>query len=34
LPSEEIAMADAVFLLLSLALFYAAIRYTKWSDRV
>jgi len=27
-------MMDAVFLLLTVALFYAAIRYTKWSDRV
>jgi len=27
-------MMDAVFLLLSLVLFYGAIRYTKWSDRV
>ena len=27
-------MMDAVFLLLTLALFYAAIRYAKWSDRV
>jgi uncharacterized membrane protein len=28
------AMMDAVFLLLSLVLFYGAIRYAKWSDRV
>jgi len=25
---------DAVFILFSLLLFYFAIRYTKWSDRV
>jgi len=31
---EGYSMMDAVFLLLSVALFYAAIRYTKWSDRV
>jgi len=27
-------MGDAVFLVLSIVLFYLAIRYTKWSDRV
>jgi len=27
-------MMDAVFILFSLLLFYFAIRYTKWSDRV
>jgi len=27
-------MMDAIFLLLSLVLFYGAIRYTKWADRV
>jgi hypothetical protein len=27
-------MMDAIFLLLSLVLFYGAIRYAKWSDRV
>jgi len=25
---------DAIFLVLTVILFYAAIRYTKWSDRV
>jgi len=25
---------DTVFLLLTVALFYAAVRYTKWSDKV
>jgi len=27
-------MSDAIFLLLSFVLFYLAIRYAKWSDRV
>jgi len=27
-------MMDAIFLALTVVLFYAAIRYTKWSDRV
>jgi len=27
-------MMDAIFILLSLALFYAAIRYVKWSDKI
>jgi len=27
-------MSDVLFVLLSLVLFYLAIRYTKWSDRV
>jgi len=25
---------DVVFVLLSLVLFYLAVRYTKWSDRI
>jgi hypothetical protein len=31
---EEGSMTDIVFLALSILLFYAAIRYTRWSDRV
>jgi len=27
-------MTDAIFLVLTVVLFYAAIRYTKWLDRV
>jgi hypothetical protein len=31
---NEGSMSDIVFLLLSLLLFYLAIRYTRWADRV
>ncbi len=31
---EEESMSDLIFLLLSVVLFYLAIRYTRWADRV
>ena len=33
-PTREGGMADTIFILLSIGLFYLAIRYVKWADKV